>query len=70
MTTYRKTYKGSIAGDYVSQARVVHSGRKMNGLNRWSIQLMRSRNVIGGVESRGLTLFVTTRRLRFQVGTR
>jgi hypothetical protein len=67
-----KTYTTKSAShNWVSQSRVIHSSRKISGgLNRWSIQLMRRRDLYGPTEKRGLVLFVNLPRIRFEVGTR
>jgi hypothetical protein len=48
----------------------VHSGARMNGLNRWSVQVLRSRSRYNGAEKRGLTVFFALGRLRGEIGTR
>lgn len=72
MNTYRRTYR---APDHVSQSRVVHSGQRLTGcLNRWSVQVMRSRSRHGArygqPERRGWTLFLSFGGYRAEVGTR
>jgi hypothetical protein len=67
MKTYTTT---SRATDWASRSRVVHSGARMDGLNRWSVQLLRRRSRYGGTEKRGLTVFVSCGRLRGEIGTR
>lgn len=71
MKTYRRTYR---APDHVSQSRVVHSGKRMTGRQRWSIQLLRSRSRYGAQygrpEQRGWTLFLSFGGHRAEVGTR
>jgi hypothetical protein len=67
MTTYTTTHR---ATDWASQSRVVHSGARMNGLNRWSVQVLRSRSRHNGAEKRGLTVFISCGRLRGEIGTR
>jgi hypothetical protein len=56
MKTYTYTNR---APDWASQSRVVHSGAKMDGLNRWSVQLLRRRSRYGAkygvAEKRGWT---------------
>lgn len=67
MKTYTTTTRRS---DWASQSRIIHSGTKMNGLNRWSIQLMRKRHRYARVEKRGFTLWIAIFHLRIEVGTR
>lgn len=67
MTTYQHAYRSP---DWAVQSRVVHSGEKMNGCNRWSVQLMRTRSRYGAREKRGWQLFVAAYGYRVQVGTR
>jgi hypothetical protein len=67
MKTYTTT---SRATDWASRSRVVHSGARMNGLNRWSVQVLRSRSRYNGAEKRGLTVFFALGRLRGEIGTR
>jgi hypothetical protein len=71
MKTYTSTNR---APDWASQSRVAHSDAKMDGLNRWSVQLMRRRSRYGAkyvvAEKRGWILFVSFGRLRGEIGTR
>jgi hypothetical protein len=65
------TYKiATSTPEWASQSRVVHSGAKMDGHNRWGVQIMRRRSRYGGREKRGFTVFASAGRLRGELGTR
>jgi hypothetical protein len=67
MTAYRRSQRSA---DHASQSAVIHSGKKMDGRNRWSVHLLRSRSRHNGIERRGLTLFLSAGRMRGEIGTR